>query len=62
MIQKQSFINATENNFVVGNFEELIPNADLVINLAPDKNHTSVVNQVVPLMKKKFYSIILTWF
>ena len=50
--KKQSFINATENNFVVGNFEELIPNADLVINLAPDKNHSSVVDQVVPLMKK----------
>lgn len=50
--KKQSFINATENDFIVGNFEELIPDADLVINLTPDKNHTSVVNQVVPLMKK----------
>jgi ketol-acid reductoisomerase len=50
--KKQSFINAIENDFIVGNFEELIPDADLVINLTPDKNHTSVVNQVVPLMKK----------
>ena len=35
--KKQSFINATENNFVVGNFEEFIPDADVVINLTPDK-------------------------
>jgi len=50
--KRTSFQNAKNNNFVVGTFEELIPTADLVMNLAPDKQHTSVVNQVMPLMKK----------
>ncbi len=50
--KRASYVNATENNFVVGTYEELIPSADLVINLTPDKNHTSVVNAVMPLMKK----------
>ena len=50
--KRQSFINASTNNFNVGNFEEIIPNSDLVINLTPDKNHTPVVEQLMPLMKK----------
>jgi ketol-acid reductoisomerase len=50
--KKASYENAKNNNFVVGTFEELIPTADLVMNLAPDKQHTSVVDQVMPLMKK----------
>lgn len=50
--QRQSFKNATENNFNVGTYEELIPTADLVINLTPDKQHTNVVSAVMPLMKK----------
>lgn len=50
--KRASYVNATENNFAVGTYEELIPSADLVINLTPDKNHTSVVNAVMPLMKK----------
>ena len=50
--KRQSFINATSNNFNVGNFEEIIPNSDLVINLTPDKNHTPVVELLMPLMKK----------
>tara|TARA_Y100001933_G_scaffold265173_2_gene336359 strand:- start:6914 stop:8323 length:1410 start_codon:yes stop_codon:yes gene_type:complete len=50
--ERQSFKNAKENNFVVGTYEELIPTADLVINLTPDKQHTNVVNAVMPLMKK----------
>ena len=50
--KRKSFINATSNNFKVGSFDELIPNADMVINLTPDKNHTQVVNTVMPLMKK----------
>ncbi|WP_318345046.1 ketol-acid reductoisomerase [Flagellimonas baculiformis] len=49
---RQSFKNAKENNFTVGTYEELIPTADLVINLTPDKQHTSVVGTVMPLMKK----------
>jgi ketol-acid reductoisomerase len=40
-----------ENNFKVGTYEELIPAADLVINLTPDKQHTSVVKAIMPLMK-----------
>jgi ketol-acid reductoisomerase len=50
--QRQSWKNATENGFVAGTYEELIPHADLVLNLTPDKQHTSVVNQVMPLMKQ----------
>lgn len=50
--KRQSWINATENAFNVGTFEELIPTADLVLNLTPDKQHTPVVNAVMPLMKK----------
>ncbi|MBL4827152.1 MAG: ketol-acid reductoisomerase [Spongiibacteraceae bacterium] len=50
--KRQSWKNATENGFSVGNYEELIPQADLVLNLTPDKQHTSVVNAVMPLMKQ----------
>ncbi|VTR27277.1 Ketol-acid reductoisomerase [Serratia fonticola] len=34
-----------------GTYEDLIPQADLVVNLTPDKQHTSVVRAVQPLMK-----------
>lgn len=50
--QRQSFKNATENGFTVGTYEELVPSADLVINLTPDKQHTNVVNTIMPLMKE----------
>ncbi len=50
--KRQSWKNATENGFKVGTYEELIPTADLVINLTPDKQHTAVVSAVMPLMKK----------
>ncbi|MFN3404795.1 MAG: ketol-acid reductoisomerase [Cytophagaceae bacterium] len=50
--KRQSWKNASENGFKVGTYKELIPNADLVINLTPDKQHTSVINAVMPLMKK----------
>lgn len=50
--KRQSFINATENNFKVGTYEEMIPTADLLINLTPDKQHTNVVETVMPLMKQ----------
>jgi len=50
--KQPSYINATENNFKVGTFEEMIPQADLVLNLTPDKYHTPVVNAAMPLMKK----------
>ena len=47
-----SYQNATENGFAVGTFEQMIPQADLVLNLTPDKYHTPVVNAAMPLMKK----------
>jgi ketol-acid reductoisomerase len=50
--KRTSYKNASSNKFKVGNYEELIPSADVVINLTPDKNHTRVVNAVMPLMKK----------
>ncbi|SFR83196.1 MULTISPECIES: ketol-acid reductoisomerase [Maribacter] len=50
--KRQSFVNASENGFTVGTYEELIPTADVVINLTPDKQHTAVVGAVMPLMKK----------
>ncbi|GAB3280466.1 ketol-acid reductoisomerase [Parahaliea aestuarii] len=50
--QRQSWKNATENGFTVGTYEDLIPTADVVMNLTPDKQHTSVVNAVMPLMKE----------
>jgi len=50
--KRQSWVNATDNSFNVGTFEELVPTADLVLNLTPDKQHTPVINKVMPLMKK----------
>jgi len=50
--QRQSWKNATENGFTVGTPEELIPTADVVLNLTPDKQHSGVVAATVPLMKK----------
>ena len=49
--KRQSWKNASENGFTVGNYEELIPEADLVLNLTPDKQHSAVIDQVMPLMK-----------
>lgn len=50
--QRDSWKNATNHNFTVGTFEELIPNADVVANLTPDKQHTQVINTVQPLIKQ----------
>lgn len=50
--QRQSWKNATENGFTVGTYEDLIPTADVVMNLTPDKQHSSVVEAVMPLMKE----------
>lgn len=49
--QRASFLRASENGFDVGTYEQLIPEADMVLNLTPDKQHTDVVNAVQPLMK-----------
>ncbi|HEY9220525.1 MAG TPA: ketol-acid reductoisomerase [Lutibacter sp.] len=50
--QRQSYKNTADNKFKAGTYEEMIPTADLVINLTPDKQHTSVVSAIMPLMKK----------
>src|SRR5665648_92347 len=50
--QRQSYKNATSNGFNVGTYDEMIPTADLVINLTPDKQHTAVITAVMPLIKK----------
>ena len=50
--KRDSYLNATSNGFKVGTYEELIPSADLVLNLTPDKQHTNVVTTIMPLMKK----------
>ena len=50
--KRQSYINAFENGFTIGTYDELIPDADLLINLTPDKQHSNVINAVMPLMKK----------
>ena len=49
--KRQSFQWASENGFTVGTAEELVPTADLVLNLTPDKQHTAAVTAVMPLMK-----------
>lgn len=50
--KRASYLNATEHGFEVGTFETLIPQADVVCNLTPDKQHTPVVQKVMPLMKQ----------
>ena len=50
--KRASYVNATENGFTVGTYKELVPTADLLINLTPDKQHTNVIKNVMPLMKK----------
>lgn len=50
--KRASFQKASSNGFVVGTYEKLIPTADLVLNLTPDKQHSSVVDAIMPLMKQ----------
>ena len=50
--KRQSYLWASENGFTVGTVEELVPAADLVLNLTPDKQHTAAVTAVMPLMKQ----------
>jgi len=50
--ERQSFKNASSNGFTVGTYEQLIPGADLILNLTPDKQHSNVVDSVMPLMKR----------
>jgi ketol-acid reductoisomerase len=50
--KRDSFKRASDNGFTVGTYQELIPTADLVYNLTPDKQHASVVEAVMPLMQQ----------
>lgn len=50
--KRQSFINASKNSFNIGTFEDLIPTADLVLNLTPDKQHSSVIDNIMPMIKQ----------
>ena len=50
--KRPSWVKATEAGFVVGTYEEMVPDADMVLNLTPDKQHTNVVESVMPLMKQ----------
>lgn len=50
--KRASFQKASSNGFTVGTYQQLIPTADLVLNLTPDKQHSSVVDAVMPLMKQ----------
>ena len=50
--KRLSWQRASENGFTVGTYEELIKDADLIYNLTPDKQHSSVVDAVMPLMKE----------
>ncbi|MGB5324385.1 MAG: ketol-acid reductoisomerase [Pseudomonadales bacterium] len=50
--KRASWKNATDNGFKVGTYQELIPGADLVCNLTPDKQHSDVVSTIMPLMKR----------
>lgn len=51
-----SWHKAKDNGFVVGTYNDLIPTADLVINLTPDKQHHNVIKNLQSLMK--FNSIL----
>lgn len=53
--KNKSWINATRNNFEVNDYETLIPTADLVINLTPDKQHNNVTEELQNLMKKNSF-------
>ncbi|ABJ90835.1 ketol-acid reductoisomerase [Buchnera aphidicola] len=47
-----SWKNAIREKFFVDTYENLVPSADLVINLTPDKQHSVVVKKLQKLMKK----------
>ncbi|QCI25773.1 ketol-acid reductoisomerase [Buchnera aphidicola (Sitobion avenae)] len=53
--KNQSWMNAVNNNFKVDDYESLIPHADLVINLTPDKQHHNVIQKLQKLMKKNSF-------
>jgi ketol-acid reductoisomerase len=50
--KNKSWLRATKNNFYVDTYKAIIPEADVVINLTPDKQHSDVVKKLQLLMKK----------
>ena len=52
--QADMVLNLTNiiNDLWINDVINSIPQADMVLNLTPDKQHTSVVNAVMPLMKE----------
>ena len=50
--KRPSWVKSTEAGFRVGTYEEMVPEADMVLNLTPDKQHSNVVEAVMPLMKQ----------
>nr|Q9RQ51.1 RecName: Full=Ketol-acid reductoisomerase (NADP(+)); Short=KARI; AltName: Full=Acetohydroxy-acid isomeroreductase; Short=AHIR; AltName: Full=Alpha-keto-beta-hydroxylacyl reductoisomerase; AltName: Full=Ketol-acid reductoisomerase type 2; AltName: Full=Ketol-acid reductoisomerase type II [Buchnera aphidicola (Schlechtendalia chinensis)]AAF13803.1 acetohydroxy acid isomeroreductase [Buchnera aphidicola] len=50
--KNKSWENATKNNFFVDTYENIIPTADLVINLTPDKQRKEVVTLLQKFMKE----------
>jgi len=53
--KKKSWKSAIDNGFIVGDYTSLIPTADLVINLTPDREHSEVVRKIQPLMKSNSF-------
>ncbi|QJC32052.1 ketol-acid reductoisomerase [Enterobacteriaceae endosymbiont of Donacia versicolorea] len=51
--KNKSWQRAYVNNFIIGTYKELIPTADLIINLTPDKNHHNVLKEIKHLIKEK---------
>lgn len=49
--KNNSWKSAYSNNFEIGSYKDLIPQADLVINLTPDKQHSQVIKKIQKLMK-----------
>lgn len=50
--RRESFQRASAHQFPVDTIANLVPQADLVYNLTPDKQHSAVVDMVMPLMKQ----------
>jgi ketol-acid reductoisomerase len=50
--KRPSWRSATEQGFRVGSYSDLLPAADVVGNLTPDKQHTAVIRAIMPLLKK----------
>jgi ketol-acid reductoisomerase len=59
---RASFESA-DNGFTVGTYEDLIPTADLVCNLTPDKQHSgcdshNAINEKVSLLASSGFNIV----